>query len=163
MSTYLYDAFDYLTIRSYHIMYGFKSECTLYSCLNVKESLAWYRLDIWSLNDCSGTGTLNRLVCKRTLKHLSKLDWALLWVLICAIVDNFLSGQFPDWHFLEDRCPTDIDGHFPNRTIPRLDNSPMETPSTEHFPVKTFPRPDNFPIVTNFHYFAFFSKNLLLK
>ena len=30
----------YLTVRSYHITFKFQSECTLYSCLNVKEPFA---------------------------------------------------------------------------------------------------------------------------
>ena len=36
-----------VTVRSYHVTYTFQSESTLYSCLNVKELLAWKRRDIW--------------------------------------------------------------------------------------------------------------------
>ena len=35
-----------LTVCSYHVMYVFQSESTLYSCLNVKELLARNRRDI---------------------------------------------------------------------------------------------------------------------
>ena len=64
---------------------------TLYSCLNVKELLAWRRCEIWSLSDCNWTRTHNHLVRKRTLNHLAKLviflnDWAVLWVLICISI-----------------------------------------------------------------------------
>ena len=50
-----------------------QSESTLYSCLNVKELLAWNRHHIWSLKECNGTRTHNHLVRKRTLNHLGKL------------------------------------------------------------------------------------------
>ena len=54
-------------------MHVFQSESTLYSCLNVKELLAWNRSDIRRLSDCSGTRTHSHLVRKRTLNHLAKL------------------------------------------------------------------------------------------
>ena len=43
------------------IIYAFQSESTLYSCLNVKELLAWNRPKIWSLSDCNWTQTQNHL------------------------------------------------------------------------------------------------------
>ena len=49
-------------VSSYHVTYAFQSESTLYSCLNVKELLAWNRSKIWSLNDCNWTQTHNHLV-----------------------------------------------------------------------------------------------------
>ena len=57
----------------YHVTYAFQSESPLYSCLNVKELLAWDRSKIWSLSNCNCTRTQNHLVCKRTLNHLAKL------------------------------------------------------------------------------------------
>ena len=39
---------------SYHVMYAFQSESKLYSCLNVKKSLAQNRCNIWSLSDYNG-------------------------------------------------------------------------------------------------------------
>ena len=45
----------HLTVCSYHAMYAFQREFTLYNCLNVKELLAWNRHDIWNLSDCNGT------------------------------------------------------------------------------------------------------------
>ena len=63
----------HLTVCSYHVMYAFQSESTLYGCLNVKELLAWKRHEIWSLSDCSWTPTHNHLVRKRILNHLAKL------------------------------------------------------------------------------------------
>ena len=62
-----------LSVCSYHVMYVFQSESTLYSCLNVKEFLARSRREIWSLSDCNWTRTQNHLVHKRTLNHLAKL------------------------------------------------------------------------------------------
>ena len=53
--------------------YDFRSEYTLYSCLNVKELLARSRRHIWILGDSNGIQTLNDLVRKRTLNHLAKL------------------------------------------------------------------------------------------
>ena len=58
------------TVSSCHVTYAFRSESTLYICLNVKEFLAQNRQDIWSLSDCKGTRTHNHLVCKGTLNHL---------------------------------------------------------------------------------------------
>ena len=56
-----------------HVKYGFQSESTLYSCLDVKELLAQSRHEIWSLSDCNWTRTHNHLVYKQTLNHLAKL------------------------------------------------------------------------------------------
>ena len=39
----------HLTVSSYHVTYAFQSESTLYSCLNVKELLAWNRHNIWNI------------------------------------------------------------------------------------------------------------------
>ena len=63
----------FLTVCSCHVTYAFQGESTFYSCLNVKELLAWSRRKIWSLSDCNWTRTHNRLVRKRTLNHLAKL------------------------------------------------------------------------------------------
>ena len=57
----------------YHVTYAFESESILYTCLNVKEVLAWNRRDIWSLSDKNGIRTHNHLVCIRTLNHLATL------------------------------------------------------------------------------------------
>ena len=57
-----------MTVCSCHVTYAYQSESTLYSCLDVKELLAWNRRKIWSLGDCNWTRTQNRLVCKQTLK-----------------------------------------------------------------------------------------------
>ena len=62
-----------LTAFSYHLTYAFQSGSTLYSCLNVKELLAWSRREIWILSDCNWTWTQNRLVRKRTFNHLANL------------------------------------------------------------------------------------------
>ena len=62
-----------MTVCSCHVTYAFQSESTIYSCLNVKELLAWNRLEIWSLSDYNWTRTHNHLVLKRTLNHLAKL------------------------------------------------------------------------------------------
>ena len=65
--------FNNLTVCSCHVTYGFQSESTLYSCLNVKELLARSRREIWSLSDCNWTRTHNHLIRKGTLNHLAKL------------------------------------------------------------------------------------------
>ena len=62
-----------MTVYSYHAMYSFQNESTLYICLNVKELLARNRHHIWSLSDCNGTRTHNYLVPKQTLNHLAIL------------------------------------------------------------------------------------------
>ena len=86
VSTYLYSAFD---LCSYHVMYAFQSESTLYSCLNVKELLAQSRCKIWSLSDCNWTRTHNHLVHKWTLSHLAKLaKW------LSCFVSTYLYGAF---------------------------------------------------------------------
>ena len=53
-------------------MYGFQSESTVYSCLNVKELLSRNRRDIWRLGDSNGIRTHHQLVRKWTLNHLPK-------------------------------------------------------------------------------------------
>ena len=62
-----------MNVCYYHVTYAFRSESTLYSCLNVKKLLAWNWRDIWSLSDSSGNRTQNQLVSKRTVNHLAKL------------------------------------------------------------------------------------------
>ena len=71
-----------LAVYSYRVMYKFRSEFTLYSCLNVNELLAQNRYGIWSLSGCNRTQIHNHLVCKRTLNHLAKLVWLNGWVFI---------------------------------------------------------------------------------
>ena len=60
-----------LSVCSYHVTCAFQIESTLFSCLNVRELLAWNSRDIWSLSDCNWTRTQNHLVRKRTLNHLA--------------------------------------------------------------------------------------------
>ena len=75
-----------LIVCYYHITYAFWSESTLYSCLNIKELLAWDRRDIGSLSDCNGIRTNNHLVRKRELKHLAKLAiWLNGWVFVSEV------------------------------------------------------------------------------
>ena len=50
----------HLTVCSYHDRYAFQSESTLFSCVDVKELLAWRRCEIWSLRDCNETQTHNQ-------------------------------------------------------------------------------------------------------
>ena len=44
-------------VSSCHVTYAFQGHFTLYSCLNIKELLAWSRREIWSLSDCNWTQT----------------------------------------------------------------------------------------------------------
>ena len=87
--------YEYLSVRCIwlHVLimskYAFQSEFTLCNCLNVKKLLAPNRCDIWSLSDCNGTRTHNRLVRKRTLNHLAK--WA-KW--LSCVVSTYLYGAF---------------------------------------------------------------------
>ena len=79
----------FLTVCYYHVKYAFQSESTLYSCLNVRELLAWNRWDIWILSDCNVSGTHKHLVCKRKLSHLVKLaKW------LSCVVSSCLYGAF---------------------------------------------------------------------
>ena len=68
----------HLIVCYYHATYDFQRESTLYSCLNVKELLAQNKRHIFNLSDSNGIRTYNHLVCKRTVKHLSKLQRPLL-------------------------------------------------------------------------------------
>ena len=61
-----------MTVCYYHVKYAFQSESTLYSCLNVRELLAWSRGKICSLSECNWTRTHNQLFHKRTLNYLAK-------------------------------------------------------------------------------------------
>ena len=86
MSTYLYCTFGWCF---YHVWYVFQSESTLYSCLNVKEFLAWSKCDIRRLSDSNRTQTQNHLVHKRTLNHFAKLaKW------LSCVVSTYLYGAF---------------------------------------------------------------------
>ena len=80
---------EHFIVCSYHVMYAFYIESTLYICLNVKEYLGWYRHDISSLSDCNETRTHKHLVCKRTLNHLAKLT---KW--LSCVVSTYLYGAF---------------------------------------------------------------------
>ena len=60
-------------VDDYHVTYVFQSESTLYSCLNVKELLAWNRRNILALSDSNVIRTHNHLVCKLAHNHLAKL------------------------------------------------------------------------------------------
>ena len=62
-------------------MYGFQSESTLYSWLNVKELIAPNRHDIRSLTESNFTRTQSHLAGKQTLKHLDKLAKSLSFAL----------------------------------------------------------------------------------
>ena len=79
----------HLTVCIYHVTYVFRSESTLYSCLNAKELLARNRRDIWSLSDWNGTRSHNHLVRKRILNHLTKLaKW------LSCVASTYLYGAF---------------------------------------------------------------------
>ena len=81
--------FEIEIVCFYHVTYTFQSESTLYSCLNVKELLAWNRREIWNLSDCNWTRTHNHLGCKQTLYHLVKLaKW------LSCVVSTYLYGTF---------------------------------------------------------------------
>ena len=62
----------HLTVCSCHVKWAFQSESTLYSWLNVKETFAQSRREIWRWSDCNWSQTQNCLVLKRTLNHLVK-------------------------------------------------------------------------------------------
>ena len=64
--------YDRETVCSY-VTYACQSESTLYSCLSVKELLAWNRCNIWSLSDCNEIRTHSHLVCKQIFNYLAKL------------------------------------------------------------------------------------------
>ena len=54
-------------------IYGFHSEFTPCSCLNVKELLPQSRRSIKILSHCNGTPLHNHLVPKQIFNHLTKL------------------------------------------------------------------------------------------
>ena len=85
-----------LIVRSYHVTYAFESESIHYSCLNVKELLAWNRREIWGLSNCNGTRTQNHSVRKRTLSHLDKLanGWVVKWLNGWVFVYELNSCEF---------------------------------------------------------------------
>ena len=78
-----------MTVCSCQVTYAFQSESILYSCINVKELLAWNMREIWSLSNCTWTRTHNHLVRKRPLNHLAKLTKWLSW-----FVSTYLYGAF---------------------------------------------------------------------
>ena len=48
-----------LAVCYYHVTHAFQSESTFYNCLNVKETLAQNRRNIWSLSNSNGLVWLN--------------------------------------------------------------------------------------------------------
>ena len=79
----------HFNVCSYHVTYMLQSESTLYTCLDVKDLVAKSSRYIWSLSDCKGTRTKNRLVHKRTLNRLTKLaQW------LSCVVSTYLYGAF---------------------------------------------------------------------
>ena len=76
---------------------AFQSESTLYSCLNVKELLAWSRREKWGLSDWNWTGIQNHLFLKRTLNRLAKVAWWFSCVLRTYLHSAF-DCMFLSWH-----------------------------------------------------------------
>ena len=72
---------EHLTVCCYHVTYAFHTESTLCICFNVKEILGPNRSDSWDLSDWNGTQTHNRLLLKKTMKHLAKQTKWLSWIL----------------------------------------------------------------------------------
>ena len=72
--------FRHLDLCYCHVTYAFQSQTTLYSCMNVKELLAWNKRDMWSFSDCNGIRTHKHLVRKRTLIHLYRLVSLAKWL-----------------------------------------------------------------------------------
>ena len=76
------------TVCSYHVIYAFQSEFTLYKCLNVNEILPQSKRQFWILNGCNCTRTHNLLVHKQTLNHLAKpAKW------LGCVVSTYLNGK----------------------------------------------------------------------
>ena len=77
---------EYLSVRciwllcSYHVTYVFQSESTLYSCLNVKELVAWNKRDIWSSSDCKSQ--MHRTDKYSQYSSIIWLVWLNGWVFI---------------------------------------------------------------------------------
>ena len=69
-----------LTVSYYHATYTFQSECTLYSCLNVKKLLARNRHDIWNISDSNWIRAHNNLGRKRIFNYLAKLAGLAKWL-----------------------------------------------------------------------------------
>ena len=65
----------HLTVCPYHVTYAFQIEITLYSCLSVKELLAWNRRDIWNSSDWNGT----RMQCTDKYSQHNSIIW-LVWL-----------------------------------------------------------------------------------
>ena len=63
-----------IACSSYHVTSTFWNECTLSSCLNVKELLNRNRCDIWSLSNCNRSQFHNHFFQKWKLNHLVPLE-----------------------------------------------------------------------------------------
>ena len=79
----------HLTVFSYHVTYAFQSDFIFNTCLNMKETLARSRCEIWSWVDCLPTWTCNHLVDNRTLMLLAQVArWLSFFVV------TYLYGAF---------------------------------------------------------------------
>ena len=76
-------------------MYVFQSESTLYSCLDVKELVAWNKHDIWSLSDRNGTQIHNHLA--------EPTKWLSARLLVRTfLIHNSRTKIFQDKRFLQN-------------------------------------------------------------
>ena len=86
------------TVCSYHVMYAFKNESTLYHFLNVKELRARKRRGIWSLNNGNGTRPHNHLIRKQKINYCCRdKNWDIycVWLSYAApFCENFTKLYF---------------------------------------------------------------------
>ena len=128
-----------LTVCSYHVTYAFQSESTLYSCLNVKELLAWSRRVIWSLSDWNWLS-----VRLRTKWFWVRVQFESLIVFIFVFPKLFRSFSFsnkccvsylakPQWYFQKIRA-----NNYIKLEPCHLCSNPMKTFETPFFQIVDF-------------------------
>ena len=77
LSTYLYNAFDYIIIMS---CTRFRENLHSIVCLKIKKLLAQSRCHIWSRSDSNMIWIHNHLVHKQTVNYLCKLANLAIWL-----------------------------------------------------------------------------------
>ena len=91
----------HLNVCSYHVIYAFQSESTLYNCLNVKSLFAQNRslIVIWSLSDCNSTQTWNYFLTKwLSVRLQNKRLWVQVQLQSLKLQIQYLFRVRVPWH-----------------------------------------------------------------
>ena len=82
-----------MTVCSCHATYAFQSESTLYSCLNVKELLAWSRREIWVVLSSSPVAVKPRSFWTKSVIEAGLSDFDRMTISVLKMLFHRLSPK----------------------------------------------------------------------